>query len=350
MRHSFKKIHKLGIFILALFFCNFSLQGQTTIDNIGGREGNAVYNFLTLPYSSKATALGGINISSIKPDLGLAMYNPSLLSPTLDGWLHLSVKPYLAEIKQYDLSGAKYIDKKKLTIGWGVHYMDYGTVAMTDMSGNQLGDFHPKDYSVQLSAAANYFKNIYIGTTIKYIQSNYGLYKSSGLAMDLGLKYQSSNQLSQVSILVKNVGTQLTSYMAKEELPFNLIVGWTKKLENAPFQFSITAEKLSLWRLAYNDTSFNNQQGYTSPGSLQNLFNHLILSGEVFIGDQVSINLGYNFMRRFDLNIQNEQNGFNGFSTGLAIQLPRMEIQYGNAFFQKNMYHHFSVMYQLKNK
>jgi hypothetical protein len=350
MRHSFKKIHKLGVFILALFFCNISLQGQTTIDNIGGREGNAVYNFLTLPYSSKATALGGINISSIKPDLGLAMYNPSLLSSTMDGWLHLSVKPYLADIKQYDFSGAKHLDNKKMTIGWGIHYMDYGTVTMTDIAGSQLGDFHPKDYSIQLSAAANYIKNIYIGTTLKYIQSNYGLYKSSGLAMDLGLSYQSSNQLSQVSILVKNLGTQLTSYMAKEELPFNLIVGWTKKLENAPFQFSITAEKLSLWRLAYNDTSFNTQQGYNSPGSLQNLFNHLILSGEVFIGDQVSINLGYNFMRRFDLNIQNQQNGFNGFSTGLAIQLSRMEIQYGNAFFQKNMYHHFSVMYQLKNK
>jgi len=350
MRYSFKKIHKLGVFILALFFCNISLRGQTTIDNIGGKEGNAVYNFLTLPYSAKATALGGINISSMNPDVGLAMYNPSMLVPSMDGWLHLSVKPYLADIKQYDFSGAHYLNKQKITFGWGVHYMDYGTVPMTDIAGNQLGDFYPKDYSIQLSASTNYFQDIYIGTTLKYIKSNYGLYKSSGLAMDIGLRYQPASKLSQLSVLVKNLGTQIASYVAKEELPFNLILGWTKKLENAPFQFSITAEKLSLWHLAYNDTSFNTQQGYTSPGSLQNLFNHLIVSGEVFIGDQVSLNLGYNFMRRFDLNIQNQQNGFNGFSTGLALQLSRMEIQYGNAFFQKNMYHHFSVMYQLKNK
>jgi hypothetical protein len=153
-----------------------------------------------------------------------------------------------------------------------------------------------------------------------------------------------------VSVLIKNLGTQLKTYGNKEELPFNLILGWTKKLENAPFQFSLTAEKLSLWNLAYNDTSFNAQQGYTNPGSLQNLFNHLILASEVFIGEQVSINLGYNFMRRFDLNIQGQQNALNGFSSGLALQLQRLELQYGNAFFQKNMYHHFSLMYNLKNR
>jgi hypothetical protein len=347
---SFKKIHKLGVFILAIFFCSPTIMAQTTIGNIGGKESNAVYNFLNLPYSAKASALGGINISRIQPDLGLAMYNPSLLTPSMDSWLHLSVKPYLADIKQYDFSGAKYISRKNIVVGWGVHYMDYGSVSMTDIAGNQMGNFHPNDYSLQVSASTNYLQNIHIGTTLKFIQSNYGLYKSNGLAMDIGLRYQSKSELSQVSVLIKNLGTQLKTYGTTEELPFNLVVGWTKKLENAPFQFSLTAEKLSLWNLAYNDTSFNAQQGYTSPGSLQKLFNHLILAGEVFIGEQVSVNLGYNFMRRFDLNIQGQQNAMNGFSTGLALQLPRLEIQYGNAFFQKNMYHHFSLMYNLKNR
>jgi hypothetical protein len=350
MMTSIKKIQKLGVFILALFFCVPVIMAQTTIGNNGGKESNAVYNFLNLPHSAKASALGGINISRIQPDLGLAMYNPALLTSTMDSWLHLSVKPYLADIKQYDFSGAKYIEQKKIVLGWGVHFMDYGSVAITDISGNQMGNFRPNDYSLQLSAATSYIKNMHIGTTLKFIQSNFGLYKSNGLAMDIGLRYQPTSALSQVSVLIKNLGTQLKTYGNKEELPFNLILGWTKKLENAPFQFSLTAEKLSLWNLAYNDTSFNAQQGYTNPGSLQNLFNHLILASEVFIGEQVSINLGYNFMRRFDLNIQGQQNAFNGFSSGLALQLQRLEVQYGNAFFQKNMYHHFSLMYNLKNR
>jgi hypothetical protein len=49
------------------------------------------------------------------------------------------------------------------------------------------------------------------------------------------------------------------------------------------------------------------------------------------------------------LNIQNQQNWFNGFSAGLGFKLPRVTIQYGNAFFQRNLYHHFSIFYSLKN-
>jgi hypothetical protein len=345
-----KKIQKLGVIILALFFCSPIIQAQTSVSPIGGRESNTVYNFLNLPHSAKASALGGINISSISPDLGLAMFNPSLLVPSMDSWLQLSVKPYVADIQQYDFNGAKYLERKKLVLGWGVHYLDYGSFDMTDISGTQIGNFHPNDYNIQVSASTNYIENIYLGTTLKFIQSNYGVYKSSGVAFDIGLRYQPKNELSQLSILIKNLGSQLNSYTTKEALPLNVIVGWTKKLENAPFQFSLTAEKLSIWNLSYNDTSFNAQQGYTNPGSLQNLFNHLILAGEVFLGNQVSINLGYNFMRRFDLNIQGQQNALNGFSTGVDLQLARLQIQYGNAFFQKNMYHHFSVAYNLKNR
>lgn len=344
-----KKVQKLGIFMLALFVFMKGVQGQTTT-NQSGQPGNAVYNFLTLPYSAKASSMGGINISSLQGDLGLAMYNPSLLENTMDGTLHLSIKPYLAEIKQYDFSGANYVSKKNLLIGWGVHYLDYGSMSMTDIAGNQMGSFSPKDYSIQFSLAGVYHHNFHIGTTFKFIQSQYGLYNSSGIAMDVGVRYRSTNELSQVSLLVNNMGTQFKTFQNKEELPFNLILGWSKKLENAPFQFSITAEKLSLWNLTYKDTLFNFNEGYKNPGSLQNIFNHVIIAGEAYIGQQVSLNLGYNFMRRFDLNIQNQQNWFNGVSTGIGYELNRMDFQYANAFFQKNMYHHFSVYYHLKKK
>jgi hypothetical protein len=73
------------------------------------------------------------------------------------------------------------------------------------------------------------------------------------------------------------------------------------------------------------------------------------MGAEANIGEQVSIDFGYNFIRRFDLNIQNQQNWFNGFSAGLGFKLPRVTIQYGNAFFQRNLYHHFSIFYSLKN-
>ena len=47
--------------------------------------GNAVFNFLNQPISAKQASLGGLNISSIGKDLGLAFYNPALLRDDMHG-------------------------------------------------------------------------------------------------------------------------------------------------------------------------------------------------------------------------------------------------------------------------
>ncbi len=325
----------------AFVFNNNSILAQTT-------AGNAVYNFIELPYSAKITSLGGINISSIGSDLGQAMYNPSLLSPEMENQIHLGIKPFFAGIQQYDFNGVKYLDKHNITWSYGIHFMDYGNIKMTDYTGNEIGTMHPNDYLIQLSAATNYIEQFRIGGTLKYINSNYGLYKSSGVALDIALKYQSPNKLSQASLLVRNIGTQLGNTSNRQELPFNLILGWTKKLAFAPVQFSVTADRLSVWNNLYYDPEYAMVQGDAPPSSLQNVFNHLTLASEIFIGDQFNLNLGYNFIRRYDLNVQNQANGLNGFSTGIGIKLERINIDYGTSYFQRNMYHHFSITYQLK--
>jgi len=334
---------KLGFFMTLfslLVLLNSSI-AQTT-------AGNAVYNFLELPSSPKITALGGINISSIGNDLGLAMYNPSLLNEAMEHQLYIGIKPYFAGIQQYDVMNAQYWEQKKISWGLGVHYLDYGNINMTDVAGNDIGQMHPSDYAVQLSASSDYIPNIRIGSSLKYIHSNYGLYKSSAVAMDIGLKYLSSNKLSQVSLLVKNVGMQIGSETHKQDLPFNLILGWTKKMEYAPLQFSLTADRLSVWNNSYYDPVYAQAQTASAPSQLQNVFNHLTIGSEIFIGQQVNIDLGYNIIRRYDLNIQDQSNGLNGFSSGMGLKLERMNLQYGGSFFQSNLYHHFSLTYQLK--
>ena len=333
--------------VFIIVFITFFVSTNT----LRAQQSNAdeVYHFLTLPYSAKATSLGGINISSLGSDLGLAMYNPALLDPSMDKTLHLSVKSYFANIQQYDFSGADYFAKKNWVLGWGIHYMGYGNIKMTDVSGNDLGNFLANEYVAQVSMASIFKENLILGATLKLIQSNYGMYKSTGVAMDLSMAYTSSSRLLRASILANNVGAQIKSYTEKERLPLNIIMGVSKKLENAPIQFSLTAQRLSIWNNTLYDPSFYNQEGYKAPSSVQDIFNHIILGAEANIGEQVNLDFGYNFIRRFDLNIQNQQNWFNGFSAGLGLKLPRVTIQYGNAFFQRNLYHHFSIFYSLKN-
>ena len=334
---------KTSLFLI----CTFLLSTSAVVaQKVNADE---VYSFITLPYSAKATSLGGLNISSIGSDLGLAMYNPGLLESSMDKELHLSVKSYFSNIQQYDFSGAHYLPKRNWVLGWGIHYMGYGNITMTDASGNEMGNFLANDYVAQVSIASSFKQNIILGATLKLIQSNYGIYKSTGLAMDVSMAYTSSNNLLRASILANNVGLQVHSYTEKERLPLNIIMGVSKKLENAPIQFSLTAQRLSIWNNSFYDPSFYNQEGYKPPSAAQDIFNHIIIGAEANLAEQVSLDFGYNFIRRFDLNIQNQQNWFNGFSAGMGLKLPRVTIQYGNAFFQRNLYHHFSIFYSLKN-
>ncbi len=312
--------------------------------------GNAVFNFITLSPSAKTTALGGINISQLDADLGMASYQPAFLNKEMHGQLHLSVKPYLASISQYNFNGAHFFKKTNTTIGWGVQYMDYGTIPMTDIAGNQLGSFRPNEYAFQVSAASTYQNNFKLGATLKFIQSSYGIYQSNGIAADVGIVYTPYSGLTQWAILVNNVGVQLTKFNQKENLPFNITAGVSKKLANAPFQFSLTAQRLSVWDNTYNDPLYNALEGYKIPSKYQNLFNHLVVASEINLGPSVNIDLGYNFLRRFDLNIQNQKNSLNGLSAGCTFLVNNLQIQYANAFFQNNLNHHFTIIYQLKKR
>jgi hypothetical protein len=101
-------LQKLGFFFSLFLICclptNGYLKAQTT-------AGNASFNFLSLPFSTKASSLGGINISSMGADLGLSMTNPSMLNEQMDGQMFIGIKPYFGGIQQYDLFGIKYFDK-----------------------------------------------------------------------------------------------------------------------------------------------------------------------------------------------------------------------------------------------
>jgi len=323
---AFKFIFRLGFLFACYFNSGLFIGGNTLFAQT--TAGNAVYQFLKLPSTAKATSLGGLNISSIGNDLGLAMTQPALLSTNLDGEFQVSVKPYFAGIQQYDLNGANKL-KSDWVVGWGVHYMDYGSIAQTDVLGNEYGSINPNEYSIQVGIAKTYREYFHFGTQIKFIQSNFGQYRSNGVAMDVGVRFLTPNGLSQWSILLQNVGTQLKYFQVKEELPLNLILGWSKKLANAPIQFSVTAERLSVWNDNYYDLDFYNTEGYKKPGSLQNVFNHLVLGSQLYIGQNFEIDLGYHFARRFELNLPNQPNSLNGMSAGFSFP-------YKNALKQKD--------------
>jgi hypothetical protein len=304
--------------------------------------GNTVFNFLRLPGSPQLTALGGINTSQISTDAGLAFNNPSLLAPSMHTQLNAVFNSFYDDIKAYHLSFAYHHKKINTSFQWGLNYLNYGNIQRTDASGNILGKFRPTDWVMQLAASRSYLTKWRYGTTIKFINSNYGLYRSNGIAVDVGLLYHDTSKLLSVSLLAKNMGTQLKKYDGTDpdDLPFDLQIGLSKRLENSPFGFSFTAHHLHRFDIRYNDAGFNADNGFSNDSTgkftFDKLFRHFVAAATIYLGDKVEITAGYNYLRRKELNIENSGNGLTGFSLGAALVLHKLQVRYARSHYQNN--------------
>lgn len=336
--------------IVILFFV-----GSFTTANAQTLGGNAVFNFINQPNTAQVSALGGVNVSNISNDAGMAIQNPALLKSTMHAQANASFNSFLAGIKNYSLTSVYHVASYNTTVGLGINFFDYGSLQQTDASGNVLGSFHPTDYVVQVMASRQHKENWFYGAALKFISSSYGPYKSNGIAVDAGLTFYDSANQFQAGIVVKNMGTQLRTYDrygTKEELPFDLQAGITRRLDKAPIQFSLTAHHLHRFNIRYNDTLFLTDEGAddfrNKKFMIDKVFSHLVFATQVFIKDKVEITAGYNFLRRKDLNVLNSTNGLNGFTFGGGLLLKQLQIRYATGFYQQNMFSHLGVNFSWK--
>jgi hypothetical protein len=294
--------------------------------------------------------MGGVNVSYKTNDVGLTANNPALLSSDLHSQLGLCFNNFLAGIKTYSLTNAYQYEKWNTTFGGHIYFVDYGSIPQSDAAGNVNGNFHPVDYVVQVSAARQYLERWNYGASLKFINSSYQLYKSSAIALDFGVLYSDTSNKIFASILAKNMGVQIKTYAGEaEDLPFDLQIGITKRLAKAPFGFSVTAQHLHQFNTLYNDEGFNSQNNFSSDDNFFNkLLNHFVVASHIYVGNNLEATLGYNYLRRQELNIGSSGNGLSGFSMGLRIKFSKLQILYARSNYQRNIsYNQFGLNLKL---
>lgn len=322
-------------FLFGLIACSLSLSAQTI-----GRA--TVFNFLNSSPTPQLTALGGVNVSDPSPDIGLAENNPALLRSSMHAQLGTSFARLPSGINAWNLALGYLHPKTQTRFLWSLAYLDYGSITETDAAGNSYGSIRPRDWYMQVSAAHDYAGHWTGGASLKFISSNYGLYRSNGIAVDVGLLYRDSVSQWMAGLLVRNMGTQLRKYDGTDpgDLPFDLQLGISKKLAHAPFAFSFTAHHLHQFALTYNDTAFNNENGWPNAGkgfTLDKLFRHFVLATTVFLGDRVTLTAGYNHLRRQELSLGRGGNGLTGFSLGAAVVLDKMQIRFSRSQYMNRL-------------
>ncbi len=322
-------IHFLAI-ITSLHTCNPEVHGQT--------GGTNTWEFLNLTSSARIASLGGKNVSLRDGDLNLVFHNPALLDSTMNNHLLLNYVNYFTDIN-FGYASYAYHHSKLGSFAAGIHYINYGKFTGADETGIITGDFTAAENSINLSWAMPVDTLLSIGATVKTINSSFEQYRSFGFALDAGINYFNPAQLFSVSLVMKNLGTQLTTWYPggeSESLPFELQLGITKQLAHAPFRFSLLYQHLQDFNL--NQVKTSEREAAEEPSSFSakaerlgnELLRHLVFGVEFIPVESLSLHAGYNNLRRHELKID-ERASTVGFSWGFGLQINRFRIGLGRA-------------------
>ncbi len=335
--------------LILVFF--FLANGKLLMAQTSG--GQNAYNFLRFPGSPQVAALGGVNLTNQNHDLSLAFQNPAQLDAAMHTQMVANFNSLYNGVSNLHWMQAYRNTKLKTNFAASIFYFNYGNIVQTDASGNILGELRPRDFTLQISASREYLSRWQYGVTLKYFASNYGQYRSSAIAGDVGVLYRDTANQLRVAVVATNMGGQLKRYSPAEpeELPFDLQFGISKRLAKAPVQFSFTAHHLHRFDIFYNDTVFNNENGIRNDKrkfTVNKLFQHFIFSTQLLIGNRVEVTAGYNFLRRSELRINNAPNGLIGFTLGAGVILPKLQLRYARSYFQNSTaYNQIGINLQL---
>ena len=268
------------------------------------------YNFLRLPLSAHAAALGGDNIAMTDDDVMMMFHNPALITGTSVGTLGLQYMNYMSGCNNVS-AAYNMLVKEKWNIGIGIDYMGYGSIRHTDADNNDMGTYNASEMAFYGTLGYELASNLAGGISLKYVYGNISSYNSMAVAVDLGLNYYLPESEWSFGIAVKNLGGQIMAYDEKfEALPLDVQAGVSKRLIGSPVRLSATLSDLN-----HLDYKF---------------LNHLCLAAEFIISDEIYVGGGYNFRRADEMKVQEGTEGLSargaGLSFGGGINLEKIKI------------------------
>ena len=299
--------------------------------------GDSTYQFLNISSSPRQLALGGKIITNYDYDVSQGLYNPSVINSEMDNNLSLNFFNYFADITYGNASYAYTIDNRGNTLHFGLSYIDYGTFEGYNEIGEPTNNFTGNEAALSVGYA-NKFNNlpIYYGINFKIITSKFEQYNSFGLASDVGLYYKNEDLLLDVSLVFRNIGSQIKSYEnIHEKLPFEVNLGISQLVKNAPVKWHITFENIQKWPIGISNPSrliidLDGNVTEEKVTFMNDLLRHMIVGAELFPESIFNLQLGYSFRRGEELRIVDQKN-FSGLSFGFGIKFNKLRFNYSHA-------------------
>ncbi|HEX5625355.1 MAG TPA: type IX secretion system protein PorQ, partial [Saprospiraceae bacterium] len=263
----------------------FSMHAQT-----GGRH---IFQFVNLSPGARISALGGMPMAWRGGDPAAAYMNPSLLTESMSGKIQFAHQFYFESIGCGHLSYSHYLKRPGISMQLGSQFVNYGELTRTDEYGNSSGSFEARETNVYLAASRTIQERLIIGLNLQYLFSKLDFDNAQALSLNGGVSYLNPDRKYSLSFLVKQAGIVTSPYHdEREPLPFELQLGFAKKLKHLPLIYHITFQHLEKWNLRYDDPDLESDgvlfgepaKENTFENELGNFLRHFVIGAELQLG------------------------------------------------------------------
>lgn len=314
--HSSRVQYRLGGIALFLLLLT-SAYPQSVLAQPGELTG---FSFLRIEPSARAAALGGSFSAMYGDDANAMFYNPALLNDQMHRALSVSFVNHVSDLRASFIAFGLHDDRIG-SLGVGLRFLSWGKLTETDELGNELGSFSSNDLALTLGASRVYADRVRFGVNLHSILTSVSSFRSSALALDLGMLYHSVEGDFTFSASVNNLGIVLNSLgTVDDELPMDFRLSVTKKLQHLPLLLSLTGYNLHDYSTVTEDAT-----------PLEQIMEHISLGGEFQFSEGFNLRFGYNHRRHETLKTKSRLDfaGF-GFGVGLKISSIRFDYAYNS--------------------
>lgn len=306
-----------------------------------GQEKNGTYNFLNTTSTARTAALGGTIAPIYDSDIQNVISNPSLINPGTHNSMSLSYVDYFTDINIGTIQYGRTFEKIGSFVGT-VQYNNYGDFYYTDETGIQDNTkFSVSDYIINIGWGRQLNDKFSIGANLKFAGLQYENNASGVLAVDVAGTFRTKDNWV-FSLVARNIGTEIyNNYQDfRNKLPFNMQAGVSKKLEHLPLTFILVYDNLHKWDLGYDDpldleNNYDPMTGEMKKKSkidkfAKNLFCHVVVAGELNLGKNLVLRLGYNYGLRQNMKSPTKK-GAVGLSYGVGVNVYKFNISYSRS-------------------
>lgn len=206
--------------------------------------------FLIISPDARAGGMGDAGVAS-SADVNSIHWNPAKLAFVENKMgVAISYTPWLRKlVPDINLAYVSFYNKLKgeQTIGASLRYFSLGNITFTDNTGNEIGQFNPAEYAIDVAYARRLSEEVSAGIALRYIHSNLtggfqvennSTKAGQSVAADISMLYRTEMELAKRDAIfsfglnISNIGSKIsyTETGRKDFIPINLRLGPSLKL------------------------------------------------------------------------------------------------------------------------